>query len=144
LATSARAVAVDYLRSWSESNDVALSEAPRFYGTTVRYHGKVMNAREVVREKQRFARRWPERSYQPREESMEVSCEPDGATCHVGLVFDYTATNPRLPGRAAGTGTLELGISVVGERPVIIEERSRTLRPGHDEDRLSMEEGRDD
>jgi hypothetical protein len=99
-----------------------------------------MNAREVVREKQRFARRWPERNYRPQEETMAISCEPDGATCRVGLTFSYMASNPRLPGRAEGMGTLNLVISDAGTRPVIIEERSRILRTERDEDRLDMED----
>jgi hypothetical protein len=127
LAEAARALAVDYLGTWSSPNAMTPNAISRFYAATVRFHGRVMSARALLNEKRRFVQRWPERNYQHRQDSLEVSCDPDAATCTVRSVFDFEAANPRRRRHSEGVAALDLTVSFKGERPVIIAESSEVL-----------------
>jgi len=135
---AARAFAVDYLNLWSASNEEALEATVDFYAPQVLYHGRTVSMRTLFNEKRRFARRWPERDYRPRPDSMGVVCNPPGDICTVHMVFDYVAANPARRSRSGGSGALQLIVHFIGDKPVIVAEhstvlgqnRSRNLRRG--------------
>ncbi|WP_188311912.1 hypothetical protein [Salinarimonas soli] len=130
LGSAAQRLAVDYLGFWSASNAETLDVMPEFYGSRVEFHGKLMSARAVFDEKRRFVRRWPEREYTPRPETMRVSCAPAGEVCTVRTQFDFVASNPQLGKRSTGTGQLELVVALAGSTPVIVSETSNVVRRG--------------
>ena len=127
---AARRLAMDYLDFWSAPNALALESAPEFYAPRVEFHGREISARALFEEKRRFVRRWPVRSYSPRPETTTLRCEGTGSLCSFRTVFDFVAINPERLRRSEGVSTLELMISVVGERPVIVSETSRVVRRG--------------
>lgn len=130
LGRAAQQLAVDYLGFWSASNAETLDAMPDFYASRVEFHGRSMSARALFEEKRRFVRRWPDRTYSPRTETMRVSCAPAGEVCTVRTLFDFAATNGRTGRRAAGTGQLELVVALAGPQPVIVSEASRVMRRG--------------
>ncbi len=130
LGQAAQRLALDYLGFWSASNDDTLDGMPDFYGSRVEFHGRSMSARALFEEKRRFVRRWPERSYSPRGDTMRVSCAPAGEVCTVRTQFDFYAANPQTGRRSAGTGQLELVVALAGPNPVIVSERSQVVRRG--------------
>jgi hypothetical protein len=136
----AKELAIDYLDFWSDPNAVALGAHEQFYAPTIRYHGRDMSARALQEEKRRFARRWPEREYRPRLDSMRTSCA--GAFCTIRSTFDYRAADPNRGRVSSGTGILELGVSFAGGTPVIVSETSSVLRRGGDRT-VSLEEADD-
>ncbi len=136
---TARDLAVRYLASWSEPNQEALSEAGDFYGDRVVFHGRTISARRLVREKSRFARRWPERNYRPQENTMKVACEPTGLVCTVHTMFDFMAANPRRGRRTEGVGALQLVVSFASNQPIITAENSVVLNQGRDRRNLAQE-----
>jgi hypothetical protein len=119
-----------YLHEWSSPNRVTLASTSSFYGPTVLFHGRERSYQSVFAEKQRFAKRWPERTYQYRPELTQVACEADGASCTVWSLFDFSAVDRDHRRRSRGLGEHELVISFVGNRPVIVAETSRVLRRG--------------
>ena len=129
-ATAAEALAGAYLDYWSAPNAVTLDATPDFYAPRVEFHGRLLSARALFEEKKRFVRRWPERHYTPRPDTLRTACDPGTGTCVVKTVFDFIAANPARHRRSEGTGTLELVVSVAGQQPVIIAETSRILRRG--------------
>ena len=50
------------------------------------------------------------------------------AAAGVRTAFDFVASNPERGRRSQGTGNLELGVSFVGKRPLIVGETSRVTR----------------
>jgi hypothetical protein len=124
---AARRLAVAYLQSWSDSQPATSDTLSRFYAATVRFHGRVLDAKALAREKRAFVRRWPERDYRHRPESIDVACDADGETCSTRSIFDFSAYNPRRGRRSEGSALLELTIAMKGERPVIIAETSKVL-----------------
>lgn len=126
----AQALAVDYLEFWSAPNAVALETTPSFYAPVVFFHGREMSARALFEEKRRFVRRWPERRYRPRQNTMLVTCDPSGRLCTVRTVFDFTAASPDRGRRSQGSAVLQLGVSLAGDRPVIVSETSWVIGRG--------------
>jgi hypothetical protein len=137
---AAEALAAAYLRTWSAPGDLTLESTTDFYAPRVRFHGRMMSARELLEEKRRFVRRWPERDYRPRLNTMGTACSSRSATCTVRSVFDFSAANPSAGRRSHGIGTLELVVSFTGDRAVITEESSVVLGRGRGEQRAALEE----
>jgi hypothetical protein len=119
---------MEYLAFWSAPNAVTMTATPEFYAPLVIFHGRGMTARELFEEKLRFVRRWPERNYMPRLDTLRVSCDAATEICTVRTAFDFVASNPERGRRSQGTGNLELGVSFVGKRPLIVGETSRVTR----------------
>lgn len=136
---TAKELAVRYLASWSEPNQEALTEAGDFYGDRVVFHGRTISVRRLVREKSRFARRWPERNYRPQENTMKVACEPTGIVCTVHTMFDFMAANPKRHKRTEGVGALQLVVSFASDQPIITAENSVVLNQGRDRRNLAQE-----
>jgi len=126
-ADMARDFAINYLQSWSSRNDVALAATAELYAPRVLYHGRTTSLERLYREKQRFARRWPEREYRPRQDAIGTQCNPSGTICTVHAVFDYTAVNPKRRRVSEGSGALQLIVEFIGEKPLIVAEHSTLL-----------------
>jgi hypothetical protein len=126
-ASVAKNFALDYLESWSASNDVALEATAAFYAPRVLFHGREVSMQRLFNEKRRFARRWPERDYRPRPDAMGTVCNPAGEICTVHAVFDFTASHPKRRRVSQGTGALQLIVHFIGDKPVIVAEHSTLL-----------------
>ncbi|MFL5026383.1 MAG: hypothetical protein ACJ8DB_07315 [Microvirga sp.] len=126
-ASAAKNFAIDYLESWSASNDVALEATAAFYAPRVLFHGREVSMQRLFNEKRRFARRWPERDYRPRPDAMGTVCNPAGEVCTVHAVFDFTASHPKRRRVSQGTGALQLIVHFIGDKPVIVAEHSTLL-----------------
>jgi hypothetical protein len=137
-ARAAKELAIDYLDFWSDSNATALEAQDSFYAPVVRFHGRDMSARALREEKRRFVRRWPERTYRPRLDTMRTSCA--GPFCTIRAMFDFRAADPAHGRASAGTGILELGVSFTGGQPAIVSESSSVIRRGQGDRTVSLEE----
>jgi hypothetical protein len=126
-ASVAKNFAIDYLESWSASNDVALEATAAFYAPRVLFHGREVSMQRLFNEKRRFVRRWPERDYRPRPNAMGTVCNPAGEVCTVHAVFDFTASHPKRRRVSQGTGALQLIVHFIGDKPVIVAEHSTLL-----------------
>ncbi|GEP09663.1 hypothetical protein [Methylobacterium gnaphalii] len=130
-AAQAQRLAADYLGSVSSSSEAMLASAPHFYGSRVRFHGRVTSLTALIAEKRRFVRRWPERRYQPQAGATRIACNVASTSCTLRTVIDFRAENPARGARSQGLSELALTISFAGERPVIVSESSRVLRRGN-------------
>ncbi|WP_173946371.1 hypothetical protein [Microvirga terrae] len=135
----ARNFAIDYLQSWSASNDVALEATAAFYAPRILFHGREVTMQRLFNEKRRFVRRWPERDYRPRPDGIGTVCNPAGEVCTVHAVFDFTASSPKRRRISQGTGALQLIVQFIGDKPVIVAEHSTLL--GQDRRRNRAPEG---
>jgi hypothetical protein len=98
-----------------------------------------MSVERLVRDKRRFVRRWPERSYSPRMDTMKVACEPSGMICTVHTMFDFAASNPKRGRRSQGVGALQLVLSFAGDRPIITAENSVVVSESRHGRNLALE-----
>jgi hypothetical protein len=123
----ARNLAQNYLRVWSASNYQTLQTTPNFYGSEVRFHGRLMSMAALLAEKRRFVQRWPDRRYRYEPGAMGVRCNSAGTSCIVRSTFAFDASNAKLGRRSRGVGAHELVVNFAGNRPVIVSENSRVL-----------------
>lgn len=122
---AARDLLIDYLDLWSAPNPLALAGSSEFYAPRVIFHGRSMSARALLDEKRRFVQRWPERRYRARPDTIGVACGPEGETCTVRAVFDFTAADPGSGRRSQGIASIELVVASGDDRrPVILAEDS--------------------
>jgi hypothetical protein len=127
---NARNLAQNYLSVWSASNYQTIRATPDFYGSEVRFHGRLMSIAALLAEKRRFVQRWPNRRYRYEPGAMGVKCNAAGTSCIVRSTFAFDASNAKLGRRSRGVGAHELVVNFAGNRPVIASENSRVLRRG--------------
>ena len=127
---AARELAFRYLDFWSSPKQVTLSSASPFYAPQVIFHSQKRKLAAVVAEKQRFAQRWPKRTYRHRPGTTQVHCEADAARCTVRSSFDFEAANTRKGQRSRGLGEHELVITFAGGEPRILAENSQVIIRG--------------
>lgn len=127
-AGAAQALTADYLGTISAPGARMVSEAPRFYAPRVRFFGREMSLPALMAEKRSFARRWPDRSYEPR--GMRTACNGALGTCIVRTQVEFRAASPGRGALSSGLAELVLEVSLAGPRPVIVSETSRVLRRG--------------
>lgn len=118
-------LAQDYFATWSGTAATAMDFLDRAYAPQVEYFGKRISRAEVLREKQAFVARWPERRYTLRR-GMDVRCGPDGLCVVHGLVDWQAYSGPR-NATSTGTASFTLSLRVAGAGATIVGETSRVL-----------------
>lgn len=96
--------ATELVRLILQSNDdpqIALQMADRIYADFVDFFGKPMSRREVLDDKRRYFQRWPIRSAQVNERTVEALCE--NGKCVVMGEYDWYVSSPQRNKRANGT-----------------------------------------
>jgi hypothetical protein len=121
-AREAVALAERYLELWSSPNDEMIEATPELYASSVRYYGRRIDRAALLAQKRRFADRWPVRSYRHRPGSIRAACEERTRICLVRSVYDYSVENPRSGKQGRGSSGLTIGVSLAGERPLIVSE----------------------
>jgi hypothetical protein len=89
---------------WSKPNSEALAGLETLYDEDVMYYGKLVKKVVVIREKQAFARKFPEREYRPRE-PISISCSD--RICTVSGIVDFRAIDPIRKILSEGVATFE-------------------------------------
>jgi S1-C subfamily serine protease len=89
---------------WSRPNSEALSGLDALYEDEVMYFGKLTKKDAVIKEKQPFARKFPDREYRPRE-PISISCSD--RVCAVHGVVDYRSVDPVAKTVSSGAATFE-------------------------------------
>jgi len=130
LGLRAEQLALDYLSFWSAPNAVTLARMPAFYGPEVVFHGQRMSIKALMEDKRRFARRWPDRQYQPRRDTMRIACDVAAEMCNLRTIVNFVAASPQRGRRSQGAITLALDISFADGLPIIVNESSRVIARG--------------
>lgn len=113
------------LTAHSLLDEFALQRLRKSYAPTVSYYGKSVSLADVVRDKQDYFERWPERAYEVVPSSVSVSCV--GAICNVQGVYRWTVRSYPRNRQAAGAATFTYvidtsqGSTIVGENSEVIE-----------------------
>ncbi len=114
----------DYVRVWEADERVGPNAMNAYYADRVIYYGKAMSRREVLADKLRFIRAYPERSYDIAPDTLRTRCTP--ARCEARAVLLWKRTNAR--GRTEqGASALTLVFSAANQGR-IVRESATTLR----------------
>ena len=120
----AKDFALEYHSAWSSRNDVALAFMSRAYRGSVEFYGRSSGAEVVLKEKRKFAQRWPVRDYSIRDGSLRVNC--DVSECSISALIDWFAHSPARMKSSSGVATFELSINL--ETLVITREAGRVVK----------------
>jgi hypothetical protein len=84
-------------------NSGSLNDLSPYYSDTINYYGKPTAKSGVVADKVRFMRRWPNRRYTIRPESLTVACDIMRCTADGVIDFDVSNSEKRSTGTASFT-----------------------------------------
>ena len=115
-------IATRYLEVWSSSAWASLEGVPYVYGPRVRFYGRNYSQADLIAEKQRFIRQWPQRRYTHRPGSMQVICNDAQQRCGARSIIDFAVENPGRGTAKRGSARFDLGVSFEGPRPLILYE----------------------
>ncbi|TIQ41717.1 MAG: hypothetical protein E5X49_17560 [Mesorhizobium sp.] len=115
----------DLIEHHGDNNDFALAQVQASYAPTVDYYGKVTNLSSIIQDKRKFYRRWPERGYNVRNDSVVVTCADD--RCMVTGVYDWVVRSPSIHKQEKGATSFSYTISI-GPYPKIIAETGNVQR----------------
>ena len=115
---------------WSRSNAEALAGLDALYEDEVMYYGKMTKKDAVIKEKQAFVRKFPEREYKARE-PISVQCQK--GVCMADGLVDFRAVDPVAKILSEGVASFEYQLIVFGDTIKISlengEVKSRTRTP---------------
>jgi hypothetical protein len=106
-----------------------LSQFQHDYAGYISYFSKVKRKDEVLREKAGFVRRWPQRSYHPRQRSIQVACKilKGEHVCAVSGLVDFDCRSPERHAVSSGVAHFFAQIWFDGDHPEIIGENSAVV-----------------
>ena len=116
----------DYWAAWSSPNTVALGTIENFYADTIKFYGKAQSRRQVMKEKRKFADRWPDRTYAPRDGSVVIQCAQ--ATCDVRGVVDWKAASAARSANASGAANFSFTFVTSGDIVKIASESGSVIK----------------
>ena len=113
-----------YLQEWF----AARKSVRRHFSDPVTYYWgrKNVSRRAVIRDKEVYARRWPDRRYRLDRDSLTIRPHPRRpATYYVTFDYRFDARNSRK--RSCGWGESELLLKLLGDEIIILAEGGRVL-----------------
>lgn len=112
----------DLIEHHGDNDDFALAQVQASYARTVDYYGKLTNLSSIIQDKRNYYRRWPERVYNVRNDSIVVTCAND--RCMVSGVYDWVVRSPSIHKQERGVADFSYTISI-GPYPKITAETSK-------------------
>lgn len=84
----ANAFLISYYDTWSDSDTLAFRFIDTAYAETITFYGTDRSRNYVIAEKRKFIERWPFRAYNPRSETVKITCEEN---CRIAGVVEWYA-----------------------------------------------------
>ncbi len=106
----------------------ALDQVTRSYGPTIDYYGRQLSLADVLKDKDAYFRRWPERRYRVRPPSISAACA--GSVCAVTGTYDWWVRSIARARQASGTASFRYVLDVgdgSGRDFRVIEESGQVL-----------------
>ncbi|MGO7979596.1 hypothetical protein ACC691_16980 [Rhizobium johnstonii] len=119
---AALAFVAKYHDAWSQPNTQALAFMRNAYADEVDFFGKQVTVADVLKDKETFAGRWPERAYSVRHGSETVRCI---ATCQITGTVEWFTRSPQRGKASSGIADFEVtwdprSKKIVGESSKVI------------------------
>ncbi len=116
---TARQFAATYFEESGQRPAFALEYFQTVYADLVTYNGTAVPRTQVLDAQTRQAKRWPERAYAIRPESITVKCYPDPGLCDVSGITDWEWSNWGRGARANGASRFWFQITVENNTSLI-------------------------
>lgn len=124
--------AIQFVRSYveatnSESGMSAADVVSTYYADNVSYFGKSVDRSHVAGEKIRYARRWPDRTYEIMEDTVQTDCGPRAGTCWVSGTMWYSASSDAREAYGEGYAEFRLGLEKTAAGIKLVSESSKVI-----------------
>lgn len=110
LAQRAVAFVIDDMTQSQGSTTDFLNYARKALDDRIDYYGKSTIRAEVLKDKERYVKSWPVRSYRLLSETIRTSCSESQSSCQVSGLLEFNLSNPANGKTSAGTSSFEYGI----------------------------------
>jgi hypothetical protein len=112
---------------WSSTNAIDGASFANAYADEVLYYGSLKPRQAVLLDKRRLMKRWPERVYQVRPDSISVQCVAN--LCKVNGLVDWKVHSTPRAASAKGLARFEYEIIPTDDAFTIFREGSSVVRP---------------
>lgn len=112
----------DFNAAFSSDLDYALSFARSAYSRSVDFYGKRFSLQEVLRDKERLIKRWPQRSYRSPDNEVSAYCNPATRRCNVEAIVYWNVYSPKRNQRANGAQRTTFVLDFSSGQPFIVQE----------------------
>jgi uncharacterized caspase-like protein len=127
LAQRATAFVVEDMTQSQGSTTDFLNYARKALYDRVDYYGKSTARAEVLKDKKRYVKSWPIRSYRLLTETMRTSCNESQSSCQISGVLEFNLSNPANGKKSAGTSSFEYGIRFGPDGAKIFSEQGKII-----------------
>lgn len=115
----------DLFSSFSSDNESAMNFLIKNMKKDVMFYGKKTSKDIILKEKEKFMKRWPTRSYAERPESLNIRCDSAENSCLIEVVIDWDARNSNKT--SIGVGKFFYELQFIDGSPQIAAERSEVI-----------------
>jgi hypothetical protein len=123
----ATAFVVEDMRQSQGSTADFMNYARRSLDERIDYYGKSTSRDEVLKDKERYVKNWPMRSYRLQMETIRTSCDQTRSVCQISGALEFSHANPANGKRSSGTASFEYGIRFGPDGGKIFYEQGKTL-----------------
>ena len=110
LAQRATAFVIEDMNQSQGSTADFLDHARKALDDRIDYYGKSTARADVLKDKERYVRSWPVRSYRLLADTIRTSCNEGQSSCQVSGLLEFNLSNPANGKTSAGTSSFEYGI----------------------------------
>jgi len=123
----ATAFVIEDMRQSQGSAADFMNYARRSLDERIDYYGKSTARDDVLKDKERYVRNWPNRSYRLRMDTIRTSCDPARSICQISGTLEFSHSNPANGKQSAGAASFEYGIRFGADGGKIFYEQGKTL-----------------
>ena len=120
-------VSEDMKQSQGSASDF-LNYARQALDETLDYYGKPTSRAEVLKDKERYVKSWPVRSYRLLADTLQTSCDESRSSCQISGALEFGLSNPATGRKSAGTSTFEYGIRFGSDGTKLYAEKGNILK----------------
>ena len=123
----ATAFVIEDMKQSQGSTADFMNYARRSLDERIDYYGKSTARDEVLKDKERYVKNWPNRSYRLQMNTMRTSCDSTRSICQISGTLEFNHFNPANGKTSAGTASFEYGIRFGPDGGKIFYEQGKTL-----------------
>lgn len=115
------------IEQWSAPSNLSLRFLSSVYDTRVEYYGALTERDSVLKEKRKFAERWPVRKYAVRQNTIKAQCDLATSLCEVDGKLDWTASSEQRNVRSSGLADFSYKVRLTDNGFLVLGERGSVL-----------------
>lgn len=104
-----------------------LSYARQKLDEKIDYYGKPTSRADVLKDKESYVARWPNRSYRLRMETIRTSCDESKSSCQISGIVEFSLSNTATGRRSSGTASFDYGVRFEAGGAKVFYEQGKVL-----------------